>query len=274
MNNRDDAPIVDQAPGTDENAPATTSPYKLRLKKPHRLIQNTQNQHNARGEDGYRLNNAPKGVDIRVSRPKFKAGLVVMDRFIKALEKRDLTVEVSREFHGTDTFVCQGRDRIPIHIAEKYKRVEHVPTAKELREKEQFSWKKIPKWDDAPTGCLELVPGGPVDLSSDHAIDVLVEKAVADTIEKLSDVRERREANEAIQRREYERQQQIRDEQGRVEAMLKSAESLHRYRILMEYIEEVRRFGRIPDKQRRNGQSLDEWLNWAYAQAQQIHPLG
>lgn len=253
MNSNDDASIVDQVQNGDGTSGSTSPAFKPRLKQPHRLIQNTQNQHNARGEDGYRLNNAPKGVDIRVSKSMFKAGLVVMDRFIKALEKHDLTVEVSRELHGTDTFVGQGRDRIAIHIAEKYKKVEHVPTAKELRGKEQFSWTRIPKWDDVPTGRLELVPGGPVDLSSDGAIDLLVEKAVADVIEELAKVRSRREADEAIQRREHERQQQIRDEQGRVEAVLKSAESLHRYQILMEYIEEVRRFGRVPDKQRRNG---------------------
>jgi len=42
----------------------------------------------------------------------------------------------------------------------------------------------------------------------------------------------------------------------------------------MEYIEEVRRFGRVPDNQRKEGQSLEEWIRWAEWRARQIHPLG
>jgi hypothetical protein len=30
----------------------------------------------------------------------------------------------------------------------------------------------------------------------------------------------------------------------------------------------------VPDDQRREDQTLDQWLTWAETQAQQIHPLG
>ena len=43
---------------------------------------------------------------------------------------------------------------------------------------------------------------------------------------------------------------------------------------MMDYIEEVRRFGRVPDNQRKEGQSLEEWLKWAESRARQLHPLG
>jgi hypothetical protein len=59
-----------------------------------------------------------------------------------------------------------------------------------------------------------------------------------------------------------------------VEALLKAAAALREYRVVTGYIEEVRRFGRVPDDQRREGQTLDDWLAWAEAQAQQVHPLG
>jgi hypothetical protein len=55
---------------------------------------------------------------------------------------------------------------------------------------------------------------------------------------------------------------------------VKAADALRQYRIMMEYIEEVRRFGRIPDDQRREDQTLDDWLRWAEWQARRVHPLG
>jgi hypothetical protein len=42
----------------------------------------------------------------------------------------------------------------------------------------------------------------------------------------------------------------------------------------MAYIEEVRRFGRVPADQWKEGQSLEEWLAWANWRARQLHPLG
>jgi len=154
------------------------------------------------------------------------------------------------------------------------RKVEHVPSEKELREKERCSWTKIPKWDDLPTGELDLTPGGRVDLTSDETINLLIRKAVADVVELIGQARTRREAEEAERRREWERQQAVAAEKQRVEAMIKAAAALREYRVVTDYIEEVRRFGRVPDDQRREGQSLDEWLNWAEAQAQRIHPLG
>jgi hypothetical protein len=258
-------------------APPDTLPtpsFRPRLTKPHRLIQNTQPETTTRDAWGNRIRNPPKGIDIRVSKAAFKPALVVMDRFVKALEAQDLKVEVTAEHHGLGTFACEGRDRVQIHVHEKSKRVEHVPAAAELREKERFPGMKISKWDDVPTGELVLDPGGLVDLSSDEAIARLVEKAVADVIEELGRVRKRREADEAVRLREWERQRRIREEKERVEALLKAAEALRQYRILTDYIEEVRRFGRIPHDQHREGQTVEQWLRWAEIQAQRIHPLG
>ncbi len=269
--------------GTDSSQAATESAapeltkapkFRPRLTKPHRLIQNTQPETTSRDAYGNRIRNPAKGVDIRVSRAAYRFALVVMDRFIKALESRDAHVELTADRHGLGTFARDGHDRIQIHIHEKSKRVEHVSTAAELREKERSSWTKIPKWEDVPTGELVLVPGGVVDLSSDQAIARLVEKAASDVIEELGRVGKKREAEEAVRRREWERQRRIQEEKSRVEAFFKASEALRQYRILADYIEEVRRFGRVPDDQRREGQTLDEWLGWAEAQAQRVHPLG
>lgn len=272
-----DGPTVKTGDGEqyrNASGPGDERAFKPRLSRPHRLIQNTRASAGGCDRYGRLLPNDPKGVDVRVSKPMFKAALVVMDRFIKGLEARVLKVDVTDDWQGRGTFVYDERDRVSLHIEEKRRRVQHVPTAKELREKEQYPSTRIPKWDDVPTGELVLVPGGLVDLSSDQAINQLVGNAVADVIEQLARARRDRETKEAAQRREWERRQREQEEKQRVGALFEAAEALRQYRNLTDYIEEVRRFGRVPDPQRREGQTLDEWLTWAQVQAQGIHPLG
>lgn len=262
--------------GMEDDSPDVPAPpgYKLRLIRPHPLVQNMRQRVETPDPYGRPSSSERQRLDVQVSKQMFKPALVVMDRLIKALETQGLKVEVTEDHRGHGTYVCHGRDRAQLSVRERTRRVEHVPTDKELREKERYSWTRIPKWDDEHTGELELLPGGRVDLSSDEAIDLLVRKAVADAIELIGKARKRREAEEAERRREWERQQAIAAEKERVEAMKKAAAALREYRVLTDYIEEVRRFGRIPDDQRREGQTLEEWLAWAEAQAQQIHPLG
>ncbi|MDO8543034.1 MAG: hypothetical protein Q7S40_21525, partial [Opitutaceae bacterium] len=136
-------------------------------------------------------------LDVQVSKAMFKPALVVMDRFIKALQGQGLNVEVTEDHHGRGTYACDSRDRVQLSIRERTKRVEHVPTDKELREKERCPWTRIPKWDDLHTGELELSPGGRVDLSSDDSINQLVRKAVTDVVELIGRARKSREAEEA-----------------------------------------------------------------------------
>jgi hypothetical protein len=248
--------------------------FKPRLIRPHPLVQNTRQRVETPDPYGRPSSSERQRLDVQVSKQMFKPALVVMDRLIKALEDEGFKVEVTEDRHGGSTYACDGRDRAQLSIRERTRRVEHVPTDKELREKGRHSWTRIPKWDDLYTGELELSPGGRVDLSSDDAIDLLVRKAVADVVELIEKARQRRETEEAERRREWERQRAIAAEKERVEAMRKAAAALREYRVLTDYIEEIRRFGRVPDDQRREGQTLEEWLAWAEVRAQSIHPLG
>ena len=260
------------------DVPAAEQPaaveFKLRLSKPHLLIQRMMVPEPKPDQYGYVRPNTWPGVDIHVSKEQRRTALAIMDRLFKALEARDLKVEVLDGYSGRGTFACSGQDKAQLSLSEAYKKVEHVPTTKELREKEKNSYTRIPKWDDEPTGKLTLKPGGPVDLSSDEALRKLIDKAVAEVEEQVAQERQRRLAAEQRQREEHRRQKEEQDEKTRVESLHKSAHALHEYRLLMEYIEEVRRFGRIPDNQRREGQTMEEWLEWAHWRARQIHPLG
>lgn len=225
-------------------------------------------------------------VDVRVSKVQKRPSLIVMDRLFKALEARDLKVEVSEgrnygygssDNHVAGTYATseEGRDRTQLWIEEEYKKVPHVPTAKELRDKECDKYgPAIPKSDSIPTGKLTLNPGGVVDLSSEAAIGMLIEKSVAEIVAKLDQLKLERQAREEAQRREHRKEQDKAAEKARVEALHKAAVEMDRYRQLMDYIAEVRRFGRVPTDQKREGQTFEEWLRWAEWQARLIHPIG
>lgn len=275
------------APEPVVNAPHS-APQKLRLSKPHRLIQRMLEKEPAKPETYGYYRQAPSRpeVDLRVSKGEKRSALIVMDRLFKALEAADLKVDVTEGQNygygtadnysaGTYATSADARDRTRLWIEEEHRKVPHVPTAKELRDKEQDKYgPAIPKYDSAPTGKLTLNPGGVADLSSEAAVGLLVQKAVQEVAAKLEELRLEREAREEAQRREHRKEQEKQAEKSRVEALHKAAGELHRYRQMMDYIAEVRRFGRVPPDQRREGQTLEQWLEWAEWRARRVHPLG
>ena len=97
-------------------------------------------------------------------------------------------------------------DKVQLYITETCKKVPHVPTAKELRDKDRPFAARVPKYDDVPTGKLTLIPGGVVNLSSEETLAKLIAKAADDVIQLLDQAKSRREAALAQQRQQYERQ--------------------------------------------------------------------
>lgn len=253
------------------------SPPKLRLTRPHPLIQRTIDSKVEKDAWGNERRPSWPGVDVRVSKPMKRSALIVLDRLFKALEKRDVEVSVLvGGYNATGTYAIRNRqDKVQIYLSEAYKKVPHIPTAKELRDQQESPYScRIPKHDSVPTGKLSLVPGGVVDLTSEETLSALVAKATDDILRQLEQERERREAAELARSREWERQRREQEEKARVESLHKAAAAFRRYREMMDYIEEVRRFGRVPENQRIEGQSLDDWLGWAEWQARMIHPIG
>ena len=245
-----------------------TSPsQKLRLTKPHRLIQRMLEKQPKKpeGYGYYRQVPTRPEVDVRVSKEQKRSSLIVLDRLFKALEARDLKVEVSEgrnygygssDNHVAGTYAIseEGRDRTQLWIEEEYKKVPHVPTAKELRDKERDKYgPAIPKNDSALTGKLTLHPGGVVDLSSEAAVGTLIEKSVSEVVATLNQLKVEREAREEERRREQRKEQDKAAEKCGRGALDKAAGEMHRYRQLMDYIAEVRRFGRVPPDQKREG---------------------
>jgi hypothetical protein len=262
--------------GDIESSPSDTVGTKLRLGRPHPLIKRTLDIKVEKDPYGFSQQPAWPGVDIRVSKVQKRNALIILDRLFKALEQRDIEPSVSEGDHGgIGTYAVSGRDKVKVYVEEQYKKEPHKPTAKELRDKEQYPHlSRIPKYDSVPTGVLTLVPGGVVDITREEALAKLVAKSTEDIIRQLEEERTQREAAEAKSRQEWERQRQNQEEKARVEALHKAAAAFRQYRDLMDYIEEVRRFGRVPDDQRKEGQTVDDWLRWAEWRARCIHPLG
>lgn len=269
----DTPPTTPDSSQPETEAPAAQTP-KLRLSKPHHLIVRAMEPPPKPDQYGYtRPDNRPK-IELQVSSGQRRNAFAVLDRLFKALEANDITIEVSADYHNRGIYAVRNHyDRATISISEGFRKVEHVPTAKEQRDHEQWR-SRIPKWDDQPTGNLTLRPGGPVDLSSEDAVKKLVQKAVADIETELANAKERRQAEERRRHEEYLQQQEEEHEKERVTAFNNAAQSFRQYKLMLEYIEEVRRFGRIPENQRREGQSLEDWIQWAKSRARFMHPLG
>lgn len=263
----------DQTNGSSDGVPDVTSP-KWRLTKPHRLVQAALEADRAKPNPyTYRLPDPGLNLSIHVSKAQKRMALIVMDRLIKALAQQDIEVEVLDGPPQRGAYAVVGHDRTPVGLSELTKQVAHEPTAKELQDHEKYG-SRIPKWDQAYTGELHLTPGGRVDLSSEQTLQKVIDKAVADVQAELAKAKAKREAEAEIRHREFERAETQRREDERVKALYAAADSFDRYCKLMDYIAEVRRFGRVPDNQRVEGQTLEEWLNWAEWRARHIHPIG
>jgi hypothetical protein len=254
---------------TDEPA---ASGYVPHLRKPHALISGTTCKTQGCSGAGHVLRNDHEGVDVRVSKRMFRTALAVLDLLIKDLEKREIEVVNEPGYNG-GTFAVRGRDRCALSVTEHHRRVEHVLTAQEEARAAKYDWDRPPKWDYVASGELSISPGGRVDLKDETTVKVTVNEAVAGVERELERKRASREAAEESQRREWERQSRIEQDKQKKESMLKSARQLHEYRLLLEYIEEVRRVGRVPGDQLEPGQTLEQWLAWAEEKARRLHPL-
>jgi hypothetical protein len=269
----DSSPVA-ESPSDDADSPPDPA-IKLRLSKPHQLIGKTTYKCDPKNNRGHSFSNDPEGVDVRVTRGKFRVALAVMDRLFKAIEKQDVQVRLERDQSRCCTYAFSGHhDKCQLYIEEEHRRVEHVLTAEEQAEKARYRFFSAPGWDFVATGKLVLHPGGAVDLTSQEALDGLIERAVEQIAATIDRAREERKQREEAQRKEFARQQRQQKEKERTDSLYKSADALHCYRLLMEYIEEVRRFGVIPSDQLRDGQTMDDWLEWARAKARAVHPLG
>ncbi|MGH0275904.1 hypothetical protein NKZ35_25300 [Sinorhizobium meliloti] len=90
---------------------------------------------------------------IRASPREAERVLSLISKLIAAaaLEKW----EIKRSEEGGWELLASG-ERVEISLIENTKKVPHVPTPAEIRESKLYSWRKIPEFDDVPSGELKF----------------------------------------------------------------------------------------------------------------------
>lgn len=272
--------VLNANPRGESEGPTAPERIRLRLINPHKLIAETlerDEQEAKLRKQGVPIWSKADKVDVSTGPAMRRTALAVFDRLFKLLERNRIYVTVSaRGMDGpTQTAVSSNHwmDRVPVRIYEAREKVPHVPTPQELKEKETRPSIRIPAWDEVWTGNLLLDPGGLVDLTSEAALDAVLENAMQLLQERLATAATERVRREEVHRQEQHKRAEIEAEKKRIDAVDQAASALRRYRLWVEYIEEVRRVGVVPLNQRRNGQTLEEWIDWAEWRAREIHPL-
>lgn len=78
--------------------------------------------------------------------------LRILDAVVRYLEEKGHKLSASKN----KVLVEIGEERVAISMEEGLSKSEHVPTARELREKQRYSWTRIPKYDYKPSGKLKI----------------------------------------------------------------------------------------------------------------------
>ncbi|WP_027944758.1 hypothetical protein [Amycolatopsis taiwanensis] len=184
--------------------------------------------------------------------------------------------------------LSDSQETVPLRISEETDRVEHVPTAKELKEKERRPWISIPSHVHVPSGRLRIDLGGPADTErrsfwADRASWTLEEKLpglLREVAVRADELRLRREAQK---RAETQYRDDVAREQERARA--RAAEA-HRLKILQQQLErwrevrELRTFAATLTERLAKADAGDgtlaeahRWLEWITEHADRRDPF-
>jgi hypothetical protein len=184
-------------------------------------------------------------------------------------------------------------ETVPLRIEEEADRVEHVPTARELKERERYSWTRIPSHDHVLSGRLRIDIGGASQLErksfwADRASWSLEDKLpelLREVAVRADELRMRREAKD---RAVKQYRQAVEHEEQRARA--RAAEA-HRGKVVEEQLahwraaQELRQYAaaiseRITAAAEADGKVDSEalaeagrWLAWITERANRHDPL-
>lgn len=270
----------------------------------HKLVEATKKRlENAKPDDnGILVTQAKRCLDIRVSNDCMDRALSLLNKLFIVLEERGFSIEIKEEEKIISPLTCLKLDgeAVQIHIEEKLNSTPHILTdaeKKKLARKEflygrysdypnewhMMSWEP-PKWDYHPSGQLQfkidnLQSSGLRQNWSDSAdrkLESLLPTIAYYVIQSASylrnrtlerEARDRRWAEEARKRAEYERQQL--EEQKKVEHLDKLLAKWSKREEILQFLAWID--GNIADDE-----STDEfiqWYEWAKNYAQKLNPL-
>jgi hypothetical protein len=188
-------------------------------------------------------------------------------------------------WNGRGTRVSPGPDLLSIdagdapatiRIRMQQKRVDHVPTEKELADQAKYSWQRYPKYDHVPTERtrLEIRSGSYDVLTLDDTIATRIEDKLLRAIEKIQqlsiDARaaaERRRQQEIKRAEQQRRAEELRKRATRYTSWAETLEQLRsdfvRHRELADAVAGLR--AAVADRGPENeyAEALGEYLGWA-----------
>lgn len=227
-------------------------------------------------------------LDVGVGRESLERASRFLNTLLKTLEACGCELEVVRESYRRSALLGVYGSKYQLRLRELTRREPHVPTQKELADKEKYSYTKIPKWDYFPSGPLSFELGHE---TGNHALRVWADgkmRRVEDMIpEIVRGIMEEADAAKARRKREweesrrqameaqarYEAEKRRKEEQAQTDALVREVERWETSRRIHRYVRVVRRtvlerHGRI-DK----GSELDTWMSWASSVANRLDPL-
>jgi hypothetical protein len=256
------------------------------LKGAHALVRKTRDAFSEAYVDDYGRSR-PKGegcLNLCVAKGSLHRALRIWDALIKALEKRNHSVDVVGESgqwarNGTfhTRFVING-ESIEIRMEEPASRFDRTPTEKERK------WGYWKKWDYTPSGKLNFVIETYVGDghqrnwadSEKHPMEKRLNSLVASLLLMSDSLKQKRVEIEREEKARKERQRRAEElERERLQEVAK-IQDLEAKATMWERSERIRSFI-IALEQHLDGRSdehLTTWVAWAKAYVEKLDPIG
>lgn len=188
---------------------------------------------------------------------------------------------------GPDLFSIDAGDApAVIRLGMQQKRVDHVPTEKELAGKARYSWQSYPKYDHVPTERMRLeIRANSYDaLTLDDTVATRIEDKLLRAIEKVEqmsvdarEAAERRRQMEIQRLEEQRRADDLRRRTARYDGWLKTLEQLRddfvRHRELAEVVAGLREAVQQRGPDHEYAEILGEYVEWSKTHLEESDPF-
>lgn len=217
-------------------------------------------------------------LEVMVGRESFERCARLFDALLKTCQLCGFRTEQTHEGYRSSVILVAFGEKFGLRLRELTRREPHVPTPKELADKQKYPHvTRIPKWDYFPCGTFSLTLtddsgrthfGGWAD-GKIRRVEDMIPEIVCGIFEAADRTRARkrqeaeesgRQAQEAIRR--YEEEQKRKEEQARVDALVREVERwelsrrIRRYRHVVERAA-IQRTGSID-----TSGEMGTWLRW------------
>jgi hypothetical protein len=257
--------LVDRPAWMDEALPSV--PVGQMLRSPHPIVAELRADKN----------------ELQFSKDARQRALLILDAVAKEALRRGWTVARAQRT-GTIQVAVRGHG-VDIIVKERSTRSDHVLTAKELRDKERYSWSYAPRYDFTPTGRLHLELSGGGTVRQGTFQDTKTQQVETKLAVLLQEIGLRADAADEHERR-LERERQAREahwervraraavrlqEHHRAEVLATQVDLWHHHRLEGDYIAALEQ--RTKELTGDERAAAEEWVSWAKRHHDSSDPL-